>query len=39
MPDANFKIIDSPELVTALRSLVGRFRRAIDARTATRGER
>jgi hypothetical protein len=30
MLDADFEIVDSPELVDALRKLVGRYQRAID---------
>jgi hypothetical protein len=29
--DADFTIVDSPELVNALRKLTGRYQRAIDA--------
>ena len=29
--DADFTVVDSPELVSALRTLTGRFQRAIDA--------
>jgi hypothetical protein len=31
MLDADFTIVDAPELVGALRDLTGRFQRAIDA--------
>jgi predicted DNA-binding transcriptional regulator YafY len=31
MLDADFTIVDSPELVAALRTLIGRYQRAIDA--------
>jgi predicted DNA-binding transcriptional regulator YafY len=34
MLDADFEIVDSPELVEALRTLVGRYQRAIDASRA-----
>jgi hypothetical protein len=32
MLDADFEIVDSPELVAALRRLADRYRRAVDAR-------
>jgi hypothetical protein len=31
MLDADFTIVDAPELVNALRKLTGRYQRAIDA--------
>ena len=31
MLDADFTVVDSPELVSALRALAGRFQRAIEA--------
>jgi hypothetical protein len=31
MLDADFTIVDSPELVNALRKLTGRYQRAVDA--------
>jgi hypothetical protein len=36
MLDADFEIIDSPELVAALRQLADRYHRAIDASRPTR---
>jgi predicted DNA-binding transcriptional regulator YafY len=38
MLGADFEIVDSPELVTALGDLVGRFQRAIDAAGRRRGQ-
>jgi hypothetical protein len=37
MLDADFEIVDAPELVNALRRLTGRYQRAIDASTARPG--
>jgi hypothetical protein len=31
MLDADFTVVDSPELVSALRTLAGRYQRAIEA--------
>jgi hypothetical protein len=37
MLDADFKILDSPELVEALRKLTRRYQRAIDSSTQESG--
>ncbi|HEV2260456.1 MAG TPA: hypothetical protein VGS06_45710, partial [Streptosporangiaceae bacterium] len=34
--DADFTVVDSPELISALRTLAGRFQRAVDAEGALR---
>jgi hypothetical protein len=38
MLGADFTVVDSPELVAALRTLTGRYQRAIDASQAESGQ-